>query len=69
MHPSLAYMTLGMPKHVVAAILIGGGPNALSIRPTGFVMDEAPTHNPEIMRLMLYRLSYNMKCIEYIFFV
>ena len=57
MHPSLAYMTLGVPKHVVAAILIGGGPNALSIRPTGFVTDEARTHNPEIMRPMLYRLS------------
>ena len=40
MHPSLAYMTLGMPKHVVAAILIGGGPIALSIRPTGFVNGE-----------------------------
>ena len=38
MHPSLAYMTLGVPKHVVAAILIGGGPIALSIRPTGFVI-------------------------------
>ena len=38
MHPSLAYMTLGGSKHVVAAILIGGGsPNALSIRPTDFV--------------------------------
>ena len=32
MHPSLAYMTLGVPKHVVAAILTGGGPNALSIK-------------------------------------
>ena len=57
MYPSLAYMTLGVPKHVVAAILIGGGPNALSIRPTGFVTDETRTHNPEIMRPMLYRLS------------
>ena len=39
MHPSLAYMTLGVPKHVVAAILIGGA-IALSIRPTGFVNGE-----------------------------
>ena len=57
MHPSLAYMTLGVPKHAVAAILIGGGPNALSIRPTGFVTDETRTHNPRIMSPMLYRLS------------
>ena len=34
MHPSLAYMTLGVSKHMVAAILTGGGPNALSIRRT-----------------------------------
>ena len=49
MHPSLAYMTLGVPKHVVAAILIGGGPNALSIRPTDFVTDETRTHNLTIV--------------------
>ena len=36
MHPSIANMTLGVPKHVVAVILTGGGPNALSIRPTDF---------------------------------
>ena len=40
-----------------SAILIGQGPNALSIRPTDFVTDETRTHNPEIMRPMLYRLS------------
>ena len=50
MHPSLAYMTLGVTEHVVAAILIGGGPIALFIRPTGFVSDETRTHNPRIMR-------------------
>ena len=32
MHPSLAYMTLGVPNHVVAAILSGSDLNALSIR-------------------------------------
>ena len=43
MHPSLAYMTLGMPKHMVATILSGGGLNVLSIRPTSFVTDETQT--------------------------
>ena len=49
MHLSLAYMILGVMKHVVAAILTGGGPNALSIRPTGFVTDETRTHYLKIM--------------------
>ena len=31
MHPSLAYMTLGVPKHVLAAITLRDCPNALSI--------------------------------------
>ena len=37
--PIITNMTLGVPKHEVAAILIGGGPYALLIRPTGFVAD------------------------------
>ena len=42
-------MTLGVPKHVVAAILIGGDPNALSIRPTGIVTEEARSYNLKII--------------------
>ena len=61
MHPSLAYMALGLPKHVMAAILklTEGGPNAMSIRPTGFVMDETRTHYLRIIELafVFYRLS------------
>ena len=34
MHSSLAYVTLGEPKHVLVAILIGGGPIVLSITQT-----------------------------------
>ncbi len=34
MYPSLVYMTLGVPKHVLDVVLTGGVRVALSIRPT-----------------------------------
>jgi len=56
-YPSLAYITLGVPKHVVSAIFIefesDPNANALSIRPTEFVTDEIRTYNFRIMQLML----------------
>ena len=75
MNQLLAYMTLFVSKHVVAAIisiymtskhmvaaiLIGGGPITLLIRPTGFVTSETWTQNygnePDATRQQLTILS------------
>ena len=40
MYPSLVYMTLGVPKHVLDVVLTGGVRFALSIRPTRFAEAE-----------------------------
>ena len=54
--PIISIHDLSVPMHMVAAILIGGGSIALSIKPTGFVTDETHTHNLRIMELVLYLL-------------
>ena len=49
--------SVGVPKYVVvavAAMLTRVGPNALSIRPTNFVIGETRTHNLRILKLTLY---------------
>ena len=49
MHPSLAHMTLSVPKYVEAAILIEDSPIVLLNGSTDFVIGETWTHNPKIM--------------------